>query len=178
MFWPVRSNSKVLGVPTDSQVPISGVWMSSSHSPQSKVAIGPMIMVETCDIDKLAEYIRIPSMVERVTVKDTTLQRILYLGLPNQCWKCHRFGHFAQTCIVTRIPIWSGSVPVSIPPMWSERVARGPTDTSATQFATHSHRNGRKQGSLNKRSSREIRPTSQMEGDQTRQSAPTKTGKD
>jgi hypothetical protein len=40
-------------------------------------------MVETRDIGKLVEYIRIPSMVEGATVKDTTLQRILYSGLPN-----------------------------------------------------------------------------------------------
>jgi hypothetical protein len=46
---------------------------------------GPMIMVETHDISKLVRYIRIPSMAEGATAKDTTLQRILYLGLPNQC---------------------------------------------------------------------------------------------
>ncbi len=56
---------------------------------------GPMIMVETHDMNKFAEYIRIPSMAERATTKDITLQRILYSGLPNQCWKCRRFGHFA-----------------------------------------------------------------------------------
>jgi hypothetical protein len=53
-----------------------------------KRPIGPMIMVETCDINKLTEYIRIPSMAEGATVKGTTLQRILYSGLPNQCQKC------------------------------------------------------------------------------------------
>ncbi len=53
-----------------------------------KRPIGPMIMVETRDINKLAEYIRIPSMAEGATMKDTTLQRILYSGLPNQCQKC------------------------------------------------------------------------------------------
>jgi ATP-dependent DNA helicase PIF1 len=30
--WPLQSNPKVLGVPEDSQVPILGVWISSSHS--------------------------------------------------------------------------------------------------------------------------------------------------
>jgi hypothetical protein len=50
---------------------------------------GPTIMVETRDIGKFAGYIRIPSMAEGVTAKDTTLQRILYSGLPNQCQKCH-----------------------------------------------------------------------------------------
>ncbi len=32
MFWPLKSNSEFSGVPKDSQVPISGVWVSSSHS--------------------------------------------------------------------------------------------------------------------------------------------------
>jgi hypothetical protein len=98
---------------------------------------GPMITVETRDIGKLVGYIRIPSIAERATAKDTTLQRILYSSLPNQCRKCRQFGHFAQTCIVTRIPIWSGSAPASTPPTWSERVAGGLADT----FTTHSHRN-------------------------------------
>jgi hypothetical protein len=38
VFWPLQSNFEVLGVPADSQVPISGVWVSSSHSLQSRVA--------------------------------------------------------------------------------------------------------------------------------------------
>jgi hypothetical protein len=69
-------------------------------------------------------------MVEGATAKDITLQKILYSCFPNQCWKCRWFGHFAQTCTMTRIPIWSGSAPTNTPPTWSERVARGPTDTS------------------------------------------------
>ncbi len=32
MFWPLQSNSEVLRVPIDSQIPISRVWISSSHS--------------------------------------------------------------------------------------------------------------------------------------------------
>ncbi len=139
---------------------------------------GPMITVETHDISKLAGYIRIPSMAEGATTKDTTPQRILYSGLPNQCRKCRRFGHFARTCTMTKIPIWNGNVAASTPPTWSERVAQGPTDTSATQFTTHSHRNGRSQGSWSKQSSRETGSTSQTEGAQTRQNAPTKIGKD
>jgi len=31
VFWPLWLNSEVSGVPEDSQVPISGVWVSSSH---------------------------------------------------------------------------------------------------------------------------------------------------
>jgi hypothetical protein len=129
---------------------------------------GPMITVETHDISKLAGYIRIPSMAERATTKDTTPQRILYLGLPNQCRKCRRFGHFARTCTMTKIPIWNGNAPASTPPMWSERVAQGPTDTSATQFTTHSHINERSQGSWSKQPSKEVGSTSQTEGAQTR----------
>jgi hypothetical protein len=32
MFWPLQLSSEVWRVPEDSQVPISGVWVSSSHS--------------------------------------------------------------------------------------------------------------------------------------------------
>ncbi len=32
MFWPLQLNFEVLGVPKDSQVPISRMWVSSSHS--------------------------------------------------------------------------------------------------------------------------------------------------
>ncbi len=38
MFWPLQSNSEFLGVPEDSQVPFSGVWVATSHFPQSGVA--------------------------------------------------------------------------------------------------------------------------------------------
>jgi hypothetical protein len=44
---------------------------------------GPMITVETHDINKLARYIRIPSMAKGATTKDTTLQRILFSSFPN-----------------------------------------------------------------------------------------------
>jgi hypothetical protein len=91
---------------------------------------GPLITVETHDISKLAKYIRIPSMAEGATAKDTTLQRILYSGFPNQCQKYCRFGHFARTCTMIRIPIWNGSATASTPPTWSKKVAWGPTDTS------------------------------------------------
>jgi len=56
--------------------------------------VGPMITVEIRDISKLARHIHIPSMVEGATLKDTTLQKILYSSLPNHCRKCCRFGHF------------------------------------------------------------------------------------
>ncbi len=38
MFWPLQSNSEFSGVPEDSQVPFSGVWVATSHFPQSGVA--------------------------------------------------------------------------------------------------------------------------------------------
>jgi hypothetical protein len=138
---------------------------------------GPMIIVETHDINKLAGYIRIPSMAEGATAKDTTLQRILYSGLPNQCRKCRRFGHFARTCTITKIPIWNRNAPASTPQTWSERVARGLIDTSATQSTTHSHKNESRQGNWSKQSTRESGPPSQTEGAQTRQNAPTKIRK-
>ncbi len=37
-FWPLQSNSEISRVSMDSQVPISRVWVSSSHSSQSGVA--------------------------------------------------------------------------------------------------------------------------------------------
>jgi hypothetical protein len=37
VFWPLKSNFKISGVPTDSQVPILGVWKSSSHCSKSRV---------------------------------------------------------------------------------------------------------------------------------------------
>jgi len=36
--WPLKLTSEVSGVPEDSQVPISRVWVSSSHFLQSRVA--------------------------------------------------------------------------------------------------------------------------------------------
>ncbi len=38
MFWSLKLNYEVLGVLADSQVPISGMWVSSSHSSKSRVA--------------------------------------------------------------------------------------------------------------------------------------------
>jgi hypothetical protein len=49
---------------------------------------GLMVTVEARDINKLAGTIRIPSMFEGADTGETTAQRILYFGLPNQCRKC------------------------------------------------------------------------------------------
>ncbi len=79
---------------------------------------------------------------------------------------------------MTKIPIWNGNAPASTPPTWSERVAQGPTNTFATQFTTHSHRNERSQGSWSKQSFKETGQTFHTERAQTRQNAPTKIRKD
>jgi len=38
VFWPLQLSSKVAGVPKDSKFPLLGMWISSSHLPQSGVA--------------------------------------------------------------------------------------------------------------------------------------------
>jgi hypothetical protein len=38
VFWSLQSSSEFLGVPEDSKFPLLGVWVSSSHLPQSGVA--------------------------------------------------------------------------------------------------------------------------------------------
>ncbi len=56
--WPLQSNFEVLRVPEDSQDPILGVWVSSSHSSKSGVA--------ACHLSKDNNYRRIEiTFVER-----------------------------------------------------------------------------------------------------------------
>jgi hypothetical protein len=76
------------------------------ESPDSyiKRPAGPMVTVEVRDISKLAGIIRIPSMSEGADTGETTTQKILYSGLPNQCKKCRRFGHLARACPHNRPP--------------------------------------------------------------------------
>jgi hypothetical protein len=38
VFWPLQLRFKFLRVPKDSQVPFLGVWVATSHFPQSRVA--------------------------------------------------------------------------------------------------------------------------------------------
>jgi hypothetical protein len=68
-----------------------------------------MITIELRDISKLPGYIRIPSMVEGSEATATIAQKILYLGLSNQCRKCRRFGHLARTCVIDRKKPWEGA---------------------------------------------------------------------
>jgi hypothetical protein len=69
---------------------------------------GPMVTIEVKDIAKLAGFIRIPTMAEGTAFTDTIRQKILYSELPNQCWKCRRFGHQAWTCNIVRNSVQEG----------------------------------------------------------------------
>jgi hypothetical protein len=75
-----------------------------------------MVTVEVRDISKLAGIIMIPSMSEGADTRETTAQRILYSGLPNQCRKCRRFGHLARTCPHNRLPAQEGNTSAKPPP--------------------------------------------------------------
>jgi len=70
---------------------------------------GLMLMVEIQNISRLVGHICIFSIVESATPKDTILQKFMYYGLPNQCMKCHQFGHFARACTISKTPILNGS---------------------------------------------------------------------
>jgi hypothetical protein len=67
----------------------------------------------------------IPSTAKGASVKDTIAQRILYLGLPNQCKKCCRFGHLARAYTTNRVQIWEGNTSASNPPTWRDKLRQG-----------------------------------------------------
>jgi hypothetical protein len=52
VFWPLQSNSEFSGVPEDSQVPILGVWMSSSHSFKVGLRQEPICQERVCNTQR------------------------------------------------------------------------------------------------------------------------------
>ncbi len=103
---------------------------------------GPMITIEVRDISMLAGFIKIPSMVEGASAKDTVAHKILYFNLPNQCRKCWRFGHHARTCNVIKTKTWEGNVHPNSPPPLSEKVARAPHTITLHQNSAHASKAG------------------------------------
>jgi hypothetical protein len=55
-------------------------------------------------------------MVEGASATDTIHQRILYLGLSNQCWKCRKFEHHARICNTNKIKPQEGPIHHNFPP--------------------------------------------------------------
>jgi len=56
VFWPLKLSSELAGVSEDSKFPLLGVWVSSSHLPQSGVATFDLY---NCPL-KIQESIRTP----------------------------------------------------------------------------------------------------------------------
>jgi len=102
----------------------------------------PMIIIEVRDISMLAGFIKIPSLAEGASAKDTVAQKILYFGLPNQCRKCWRFSHHARTCNVIKTKTWEGNVHPNNPPPLSKKATRAPHTIALHQNSAHTSKAG------------------------------------
>ncbi len=69
MFWPLKSCSKFSGVPEDSQVPFSGVWVATSQLPQNGVAIVEHVE-EQVDLQKPILKIRVEHIEEQIDLQN------------------------------------------------------------------------------------------------------------
>ncbi len=111
-----------------------------------------MVTVEVKDISKLAGIIRIPSMAEGAGPGDTTTQRILYSGLPNQCRKCRKFGHLAKNCPLNKPPTQASGISEKASSEWGGRTTQGRNMSAQRGNA------GRTKGPMSQRGDGRTRP--------------------
>ncbi len=117
MFWPLQSHSEFSGVLEDSQVPFSGVWVATSHFPQSGVATKIMLCKKwyklPCRRTHNAEHPRhhnllgapkgfkciitfwMTNVIIFVTWKHDDFETTLWRLIKNL--KCEKFGKFTNT---------------------------------------------------------------------------------
>jgi hypothetical protein len=103
-------NTKALTIMANNIGEVLEIETSDSYI---KRLAGPTITVEVKDINKLTIIIKILSMAEGASTKDTTTQTILYSDLLNQC---RRFDHLARSYKLKRPPNQGGNIPHNNPP--------------------------------------------------------------